>query len=135
VASWSVDRLGRSLVDLLAFLQELHSKNVHLYLHQQGIDTTTPSGMAMFQMLGVFAEFERSMIKERVKAGLKRARSEGKTLGRPQLAEEMQQAIIEAKTAGKGIRKIAAEFGVSPATVIRVLDQAGVERETRKKGA
>ena len=86
-------------------------------------------------MLGVFAEFERSMIKERVKAGLKRARSEGKTLGRPQLAEEMQQAIIEAKTAGKGIRKIAAEFGVSPATVIRVLDQAGVERETRKKGA
>ena len=68
VAAWSVDRLGRSLLDLLTFLGELHAKGVDLYLHQQGIDTTTPGGKAMFQMMGVFAEFERAMIRERVKA-------------------------------------------------------------------
>jgi DNA invertase Pin-like site-specific DNA recombinase len=62
VAAWSVDRLGRSLQELVAFLGELHAKGVDLYLHQQGIDTGTPAGNAMFQMLGVFAEFERAMI-------------------------------------------------------------------------
>ena len=85
VMAWSVDRLGRSLVDLLATLQDLHAKEVDLYLHQQGLDTSTPSGRAMFGMMGVFAEFERSMIQERVKAGLARARDEGVTLGRPTL--------------------------------------------------
>src|SRR3984893_2240229 len=66
VAAWSVDRLGRSLVDLLEFLRELHAKGVDLFLHQQGLDTSSPSGRAMFQMMGVFAEFERAMIRERV---------------------------------------------------------------------
>jgi DNA invertase Pin-like site-specific DNA recombinase len=61
VAAWSLDRLGRSLTDLLGVLQELHAKGVHLYLHQQGLDTSTPSGRAMSQMLGVFAEFERAI--------------------------------------------------------------------------
>ena len=69
VAAWSVDRLGRSLTDLLSFLTDLHAKGVDLFLHQQGLDTSTPSGRAMFQMLGVFAEFERAMIRERVMAG------------------------------------------------------------------
>ena len=55
---WSVDRLGRSLHDLIAFLGELHALGIDLFLHQQGLDTTTPAGKAMFQMLGVFAEFE-----------------------------------------------------------------------------
>ena len=68
VAAWSVDRLGRSLQDLVHILQELHAKGVDVFLHQQGLDTSTPSGRAMFQMLGVFAEFERSMIRERVMA-------------------------------------------------------------------
>src|SRR4051812_39590939 len=77
VVAWSVDRLGRSLLDLLGFLGELHAKKVDLYLHQQGLDTSTPGGRAMFQMLGVFAEFERSMIRERVLAGLARARHSG----------------------------------------------------------
>ena len=75
VAAWSVDRLGRSLQNLVGFLGELHAKGVDLYLHQQGLDTATPAGKAMFQMLGVFSEFERAMIVERVKAGLSRARS------------------------------------------------------------
>jgi DNA invertase Pin-like site-specific DNA recombinase len=73
VASWSVDRLGRSLTDLLSILQGLHEKGVGLFLHQQGLDTTTIAGKAMFQMLGVFAEFERGIIRERVNAGLARA--------------------------------------------------------------
>jgi DNA invertase Pin-like site-specific DNA recombinase len=68
-----VDRLGRSRTDLLEVLGELHARGVDLYLHQQGLDTSTPSGKAMFQMLGVFAEFERSMIRERVLAGMSRA--------------------------------------------------------------
>ena len=83
VAAWSVDRLGRSLIDLVGILQEFHAKDVDLYLHQQGIDTSTPSGRAMFQMLGVFAEFERAMIRERVMAGLARAKADGTRLGRP----------------------------------------------------
>ncbi len=60
VASWSVDRLGRSLQDLVIFLGEMNAKGVDLHLHQQGLDTSTPAGRAMFQMLGVFAEFERA---------------------------------------------------------------------------
>ena len=62
VMAWSVDRLGRSLQDLVHFLSELHALHVDLFLHQQGFDTTTPAGKALFQMMGVFAEFERSMI-------------------------------------------------------------------------
>jgi DNA invertase Pin-like site-specific DNA recombinase len=86
VMAWSVDRLGRSLQDLIGFLSEINAVGVDLFLHQQGLDTTTPGGKAMFQMLGVFAEFERSMIQERVRAGLARAKSEGKQLGRPRIA-------------------------------------------------
>jgi len=79
--AWPVDRLGRSLQDLVGFLSEIHAAGVDLFLHQQGIDTTSPSGKAMFQMLDVFAEFERSIIQERVRAGLRRAKAEGKQLG------------------------------------------------------
>ena len=81
VMSWSVDRLGRSLQDLIAFLQEIHAAGVDLYLYQQALDTTTPSGKAMFQMLGVFAEFERSMIVERVRSGMAKAKANGTKSG------------------------------------------------------
>jgi hypothetical protein len=80
VMAWSVDRLGRSLQDLVGFLSELHALSIDLFLHQQGLDTRTPSGKAMFQMMGVFAEFERAMIQERVRAGTRRkgrAKQEG----------------------------------------------------------
>jgi DNA invertase Pin-like site-specific DNA recombinase len=121
VAAWSVDRLGRSLVDLLGFLGELHAKSVDMYLHQQGIDTTTPSGKAMFQMMGVFAEFERAMIRERVNAGLARAREQGKTLGRPRLDGNTEKAIRKALRKGDtGMRKIAIKFGVATGTVQRI---------------
>jgi DNA invertase Pin-like site-specific DNA recombinase len=121
VAAWSVDRLGRSLIDLVGFLKELHSKGVDLYLHQQGIDTTTPSGKAMFGMMGVFAEFERAMIQERVNAGLARARAEGTTLGRPKIKAATEAGIREALQAGgTGIRKIATKFNVGTSAVQRI---------------
>ena len=123
VAAWSVDRLGRSLIDLVGILQEFHAKQVDLYLHQQGIDTTTPSGKAMFQMMGVFAEFERSMIHERVMAGLARARAEGTRLGRPAtIADDAAKVrtIRAARAAGKSIRTIAREQGVGIGTVSRL---------------
>lgn len=124
VAAWSVDRLGRSLQDLVALLSDLHAKGVDLYLHQQGIDTTTASGRMLFQMLGVFAEFERSMIRERVQAGLARARAQGKRLGRPPLAPEREQAVKKAHKRGGSIREIAAETGVSVGTVQRIVASA-----------
>jgi DNA invertase Pin-like site-specific DNA recombinase len=122
VMAWSVDRLGRSLQDLVGFLSELHALGIDLFLHQQGLDTTTPAGKAMFQMLGVFAEFERAMIQERVRAGLARARSEGKRLGRPRIAPDLEQRIRKAlATPGRpGVRKIAEQFGVDPGTVQRI---------------
>jgi DNA invertase Pin-like site-specific DNA recombinase len=110
VMAWSVDRLGRSLQDLVGFLSEIHAAGVDLFLHQQGIDTTSPGGKAMFQMLGVFAEFERSIIQERVRAGLRRAKAEGKQLGRPRIAPELEARILAAlKAPGRteGVRKIA----------------------------
>jgi DNA invertase Pin-like site-specific DNA recombinase len=122
VMAWSVDRLGRSLQDLVAFLSELHALGVDLFLHQQGLDTTTPAGKAMFQMMGVFAEFERAMIQERVRAGLARARSEGKRLGRPRIASELEDRIRKALAApGRpGVRKLAEKFGVNVSTVQRI---------------
>lgn len=123
VAAWSVDRLGRSLTDLLGTLGELHASGVGLYLHQQGLDTTTPAGKAMFGMIGVFSEFERAMIVERVKAGVARARAQGKTLGRPRLAPKKAAAIRAALAAKTGVRRIATELGVGVGTVIRVRDE------------
>lgn len=121
VMSWSVDRLGRSLQDLVAFLSELHALGIDLLLHQQGIDTTTPAGKAMFQMMGVFAEFERAMIRDRVNAGLARARAQGKTLGRPKISAETEAKIRRGLQERKlGIRKLAVLHGVGTGTVQRI---------------
>lgn len=120
VAAWSVDRLGRSLQDLVGVLGELHAKGVDLYLHQQGLDTSTPAGRAMFQMMGVFAEFERAIIVERVKAGLSRAKSEGVRLGRPSLGAEKEAQISTALAAGTGILKTARLAGVGTSAVQRI---------------
>ena len=122
VMSWSVDRLGRSLKDLIAFLQEMHAAGVDLFLYQQALDTTTPAGKAMFQMLGVFAEFERSMIAERVRSGLAKAKANGtksgNPIGRPRTSEALKQRIKDTYHAGGvGMRGIAKKFGVSLGTV------------------
>jgi DNA invertase Pin-like site-specific DNA recombinase len=123
IMSWSVDRLGRSLQNLVEFLGDIQQKGVDLYLHQQNIDTSTPSGKAMFQMIGVFAEFERAMIQERVKAGLARARKEGKTLGRPKVSEATEADIHSLREQGMGMLAIARELGVGTSVVQRVVKE------------
>jgi DNA invertase Pin-like site-specific DNA recombinase len=121
IAAWSVDRLGRSLQDLLGFLLELQSKRVDLYLHQQALDTSTPMGKAMFQMCGVFAELERSIIQERVRAGLERARAKGTTLGRPRTDPKIEAKIRQLAAKGMGKGKIARTLGVGVSVAQRVL--------------
>ena len=119
IMAWSVDRLGRSLQDLIGFLSEIHALKVDLYLHQQGLDTTTPAGKALFQMLGVFAEFERAMIQERVRASLARARANGKVLGRSRIDAKTEDAIRLALKAN-GVRKVAAMVGCGVGTMQRI---------------
>src|SRR5262249_31600627 len=109
--------------DLSAFMCELPALKVDLLRKAQGIDTRTPGGKAMFQMLGVFAEFERSIIQERVRAGLRRAKAEGNQLGRPRIAPELEAKILAALRAPgrtEGVRKIAKRYGVDPGTVQRI---------------
>jgi DNA invertase Pin-like site-specific DNA recombinase len=124
VAAWSVDRLGRSLQDLVAFLGELHGAGVDLYLDRQGVDTSTPAGKALFQMLGVLAEFERAIIQERIAAGIARARAKGtrsgKPFGRPRLSADREAAVRAALANGTGIRKTARLVGTGNATVARI---------------
>ena len=121
VMAWSVDRLGRSLQDLVRFLDDLHAMGTDLYLHRQGIDTTTPGGKALFQMMGVFAEFEREMIRERIAAGLDRVRREGRRLGRPPIGAKKERKIRDAHDRGLSKRGIARELKISDGTVRRVL--------------
>lgn len=120
VMAWSIDRLGRSLQHLVVTLADLQAAGIDLYLRQQAVDTTTPSGRALFQMLGVFAEFERGMIRERVQAGVDRARSAGKRLGRPTTDPKIAAAIRVSLAAGISIRKAAELHRVGISTVQRV---------------
>lgn len=117
VASWSICRLGRSLQHLVSLLGELDARGVDLYLHVQAIDTSTPSGRAMFQMMGVFAEFERAMISERVKSGLARSSKKG---GRPRLDIDKQRKIERLLNGGLSINKTAQKVRVGVGTVHRI---------------
>jgi DNA invertase Pin-like site-specific DNA recombinase len=125
VAAWSVDRLGRSMQELTTFLGELHGRGADLYLHQQALDTTTPSGKAMFGMMAVFAEFERAMIVERVNAGLARAKAQGKRLGRPGHGEATEAKVRELRATGMGVVKVAKTLGIGVSAVQRI-DKASV---------
>src|SRR5271169_888922 len=124
VAAWSVDRLGRSLQDLVGFLGELNGAGCDLYLDRQAVDTTTPAGRALFQMLGVFAEFERSIIQERINAGIARARivgtKSGKPIGRAKIDAIKETAIRAALAGGKGVLKTARECGTGNSVVQRI---------------
>lgn len=121
VAAWSVDRLGRSMQDLVAFLEDLRGHGADLYLHQQALDTTTPSGRALFGMLGVFAEFERAMIRDRVNAGLARAKEQGKRLGRPTLSAATEAKVRALRSKGLGIVKVAKTLGIGVSAVQRII--------------
>lgn len=126
VAAWSVDRLGRSLQDLVAFLADVQARGVDLYLHQQAIDTSTPSGKMLFQLLGVFAEFERAMIRSRVIAGLDRVRGT-KRLGRPPMPPDRVETIKAMLLSGRGVRETARATGAGTATVQRIKQSLSVE--------
>jgi DNA invertase Pin-like site-specific DNA recombinase len=117
VASWAVDRLGRSLQDLVGFLNEINAKGVDLYLHQQALDTSTPSGRAMFGMLSVFADFEREMIRSRIMAGLARS---NKKAGRPALPPIMIEKIQKTLASGLSINATAKRLKVGVGTVHRI---------------
>jgi DNA invertase Pin-like site-specific DNA recombinase len=121
IAAWSVDRLGRSLQDLVGFLNELQALGCNLYLHQQALDTTTPSGRAMFQMCGVFAEFVRCMIRKRVNAGLARAKASGVKLGRPTVPLSVEKRIRGLHKGGIGMLKIGRTLGIGTSVVQRVV--------------
>ena len=120
VASWSVCRLGRSLQHLISLLGDLNSKGVDLYLHVQALDTSTPSGRAMFQLLGVFSEYERAMVSERVKSSLARLRAQGKVLGRKPLDPAKVEHIRASLTQGISINKTAKALKVGIGTVHRI---------------
>ena len=118
---WDISRLGRSLQHLVEFLNEVQSVNCHLYIHQSGLDTSTPSGRMMFQMVGVFSEFERSMISERVKLGLNRVRSKGIKLGRPtKIDEETKVKIWSLIDTGKSLSEVSRVLLISKMSVSRV---------------
>ena len=120
IAAWSVDRLGRSLQDLIGFLNELQALGVDLFLHQQGLDTTTPSGRAFYGMLSVFAEFERAMIQLRIKAGLERAKGQGKRLGRRPIPPITLRKVEGYLDAGRSVREAARLADVSVGIAHRV---------------
>jgi DNA invertase Pin-like site-specific DNA recombinase len=128
VAAWSVDRLGRSLQHLVAGLSDLQAASVGLYLHKQGLDTSTPSGRAMFGMLGVFAEFEREMIRERVNAGIRNAKTKGtksgKPIGRPKLDRSIEKRVRELRGQSWGVNRIAKKLGIGSGTVRRITTDA-----------
>lgn len=138
VMVWAVDRLGRSLPDLVSSMQELHGAKVDLFVLQQGLDTTTPSGRAMFGMLGVFAEFERSMISSRINAGLARRRDANaeavavgrpedvRQPGRPKVKPSVEAAIRARLAAGEGMVRIAKAEGCGVSAVQRIKAEMAV---------
>lgn len=119
--AWSVDRLGRSLRDLVMFLDDLQSAGVDLFLLQQALDTTTPAGKALFGMMSVFSEFEREMIRSRVMAGLERAKAKGTRLGRPRISQHTEDKIKAMRATGMGMNAISKALGVGSSQVQRVL--------------
>ena len=121
---WDVSRLGRSLKHLVSFLQDIQSANCDLYIHQNGLDTQTSSGRMMFQMIGIFSEFERSMIRERVIAGQQRAKSEGKHIGRKSnLTEGVINAVKQLRANNVPIKRIAKDMHIGVGTVYKILDK------------
>jgi DNA invertase Pin-like site-specific DNA recombinase len=129
LAAWSIDRLGRSLADLLDTLAHLKACGIALYLDQQNVDTSTPAGEAMFQMIGVFAQFERALIRERVKLGMARAIAAGRRVGRPATdAALLDRAKIELAK-GTGVLKTARLVGLGTGTVQKLKKEIRAEPE------
>jgi DNA invertase Pin-like site-specific DNA recombinase len=119
---WKLDRWGRSLLDLVTTLKELHAVGVNFVSLHDALDFTTPSGQAMASMLAVFAQYERDILKDRVKAGIAEARKNGKPHGRPPTVHVLADQINELFLAGATKSKIAKRLGIGRTSVRRLLD-------------
>jgi len=124
VMVWSVDRLGRSLQDLISTLNEIQAAGADLYIHQQAIDTSTPAGQALFGMLGVFSTFEREIIRERVISGLERAKAKGVKLGRKPIPPIKIKQVQKLRLEGHTQTAIAKKVGITQAKVSQILKAA-----------
>jgi DNA invertase Pin-like site-specific DNA recombinase len=122
IALWSIDRLARSTVDLFHTMLDLRERGIELYVHKQAIDTSTPSGKLMWQILGVFAEFEREIIRDRVRAGIANARANGVKLGRPTLDDALRDKVLELRSTGMGMVKIGRKLKVGTSQVQRICE-------------
>lgn len=122
VMVWAIDRLGRSIQHLVGFMNEIQSLGADLYVHQQAIDTTTPAGRMIFGIFSFLAEFEREIIKERIIAGQKRAKSQGIKIGRPsKMNDAVRTSVRLLRENGKGIREISRTLGIGVGSVYSAL--------------
>ena len=126
VVVWKLDRLSRSLKDLLLLMERIDQAGAGLQSLTEAIDTTTPAGRMMMQIVGSFAEFEREMLRERTRSGLAAARKEGRVGGRrPKLSPEQRKEILRLVSSGEKTAADAARlFSVSPSTISRLLRRA-----------
>ena len=121
VLVWRLDRWGRSVTDLLATLQELEHLGVGFVSLTEALDLTTPSGRAMAALLAVFAEFEREILRDRVRAGLAHARANGKRLGRPLTAALQSDQVRKLRRSGLSKSAIARQLNIGRTSVRRIL--------------
>ena len=126
IVVWRLDRWGRSVADLVTTLHDLTTVDVGFISLNEALDLTTPSGRALAGMLAVFAEFERDILRDRVRAGIAQARKEGKPHGRPKTAAMLVGEMRVLRKEGISNRKIAERLGVSRTSVIRLLSQPAV---------
>jgi DNA invertase Pin-like site-specific DNA recombinase len=118
IAVWKLDRFGRSLKHLVMTLADLESLGIAFVSIRDGFDLSTPSGRLMFQIIGAMGEFERNLIRERVRAGMAHAKTKGRKLGRTRLSVDMG-AVAARKAKGESLRAIARDLGVSPALLVK----------------
>lgn len=124
ILTYSICRIGRNLKDLVLFLDEVHSLGCEMYFHTQMIDTSTPTGKMMFQLIGIFSEFEKEMIKTRVISGQNRARKEGKKIGRPtKMNESLEFSIMHMRTNQVPVHKIAKDLKIGVGTVYKTIEK------------
>jgi DNA invertase Pin-like site-specific DNA recombinase len=130
IVCWDISRLGRSLSNLVEIMEEMRALKVDFYFFQQSMDTTTPAGKLCFQIFASLAEWEREMIRERVRAGLENARRKGKKLGRPsRMNESLKTAILLLREKGSGIKEIARQLQVGIGTIYKALEAAEPNRQ------
>jgi len=133
VCVWKLDRFGRSLRHLVNSLADLESLGVSFISIRDNLDLSTPSGRLMFQIIGAMAEFERALIQERVRAGLRNARAKGKLLGRPRMVVDASQ-IARLRSQGRSVREIAEELGYSRSLVHKTLAKRDSARDANPVG-